>query len=109
MGADPYPPMARYRARSLALHEAVAHKLLTDPQEALRLAQRNMRHLRTDPHAAKWAAEWEAWLQRPVADIAAMLVDPDPAWDDLRATSPFAGLLSPQERWAIYRAFRLTR
>jgi hypothetical protein len=50
---------------------------------------------RIDP---RYAEKWEQLLDRPIADIRRALVSEDQDSDDLRQSSPFAGMLSEPER-----------
>jgi hypothetical protein len=48
------------------------------------------------------AREWSAILQRPWPEVRAILLDESEEWQRPRQTDPFCGILTPQERWAIY-------
>jgi len=104
MQAELNPSLSRRQARSRALHAAVAERLRTNPDAALAIARRHMRWLEQDPHAAYYFREWSRWLDAPVDALCALLTDPSEYAEDLRRCSPFTGLLTPAERWAIYRA-----
>jgi hypothetical protein len=86
--------------RSLALHEAVAAKLEAEPQ-LLGVARANLaRWLTTVPAAA--LLEWQHLLDvSTVPELTALLRSRDERATWLRQSSPFAGLLTPQERQAI--------
>jgi len=49
------------------------------------------------------AREWIAILQRPWAEIRRILLDDSEESQRLRQNDPFCGILSPAERWEIYR------
>jgi hypothetical protein len=91
--------------RSLALHRAIAEKLRADPG-LLQVARGNLerwslRNSRSQPY-------WDAWrdlLNRPIEVLLALLVEDSETMAALRQASPFAGVLSPAERWAIYARF----
>lgn len=87
--------------RSLALHEAVAAKLETDPR-LLDVARANLRRWlasRTVPALL----EWQDLINRAVLpDLLTLLRSPDANATRLRQSSPFAGILTPQERRSIY-------
>jgi hypothetical protein len=52
------------------------------------------------------AAEWTRLLDaKPWEEIRTLLLDPSEAGRARRQNSPFCGILSPKERWAIYREF----
>ena len=95
--------------RSLALHRAVAAKLLEDP-EVLERARRRVREwLETAAVDRRWAAAWWEVLERSPAEVARVLCDTGERARDLRQSSPFAGCLAPRERWAILRSLRSER
>jgi hypothetical protein len=86
--------------RSLALHEAVAKKLAEHP-ELLEVARQNLR---------RWLAqnrqpallEWQRLFETLEFDnLLAFLRSPDERARRLRQSSPFAGVLTTQERQAI--------
>jgi hypothetical protein len=86
--------------RSLALHEAVAAKLDERP-ELLHVAHDNLaRWLQRSPSPA--LQEWRDLLGRAtLADITTLLRSPADSAARLRQSSPFAGILTPQERRTI--------
>lgn len=95
--------------RSLALHRAVAAKLLEDP-EVLERARRRVREwLETAAVDRRWAVAWREVLERSPAEVARFLCDTGQQARDLRQSSPFAGSLQPRERWAILRGLRSAR
>jgi hypothetical protein len=96
-------------ARSLALHSAVARKLRSDPAMLLRARARLTRWMAGGGRSMPLWRRWEAVLSRPAEDVTNFLCDAseEAAW--LRKASPFAGELSPAERWAILRSMRSRR
>lgn len=94
--------------RSLALHEAVAAKLETDPT-LVDLARANVRRwLATNPATA--LVEWRAVLDAtPLPQLVALLRSPDEEAARMRQSSPFAGVLSPAERQAILEQYESRR
>ncbi len=50
--------------------------------------------------------EWSNLLDRPWEEIRSLLLDESELGQRLRQSDPFCGILTPQERWEIYRAFR---
>jgi hypothetical protein len=95
----------RIERRSLELHRAIAAKLRTHP-ERIEIARDNL---------ARWSAKagrsqpyWLAWreiLDRPLADILNLLEEDSESMAALRQATPFAGVLDPAERWAVYARF----
>ena len=52
------------------------------------------------------ACEWQRLLQKPWEDVRAILLDESDEGQRLRQTDPFCGILTPAERWEIYRKAR---
>ena len=57
-----------------------------------------------DPPA--YARAWSEILRHDVEAIASFLVDGSERARELRQSSPFAGALSPRERWTLWREVR---
>lgn len=90
--------------RSLALHELVASKLEAQP-ELLDVVRANLeRWIGTHPATA--LLEWARLLETlPLPELLALLRSPGDEATRLRQSSPFAGVLTPQERLAILREY----
>jgi hypothetical protein len=86
--------------RSLALHEAVAARLEADPT-LLDVARANLqRWLVTTPRPA--LLEWQQLLDvTPLPQLLTLLRSTGDRAARLRQSSPFAGLLTPEERQSI--------
>lgn len=52
------------------------------------------------------AREWLQILNRPWEDVRTILLEESDEGQRLRQTDPFCGILTPNERWEIYREFR---
>jgi hypothetical protein len=93
--------------RSVAYHSAIAERLLAQP-EVLDKARRRVETwlAAAGTEAPFYARQWAAVLARDPASIAAFLVERSELADELRQSSPFAGALTPQERWKIWRETR---
>ncbi len=93
-------------ARSLELARAIACRIDADPEhQAVAMARaRCALWRRTAPCAD--LDEWAGLLERPWPEIRAVLLDPSERGTRLRQSNPFCGVLSPRERWALYRSFR---
>lgn len=101
--------LTREERRSLALHRAIVAKLAADPVGVLEKARRNlsvMRCANQDRSAEPWFAEWGRLLRGPVSSLVEVLVSTSQQARDLRQVTPFAGVLSDEERRAIYQAER---
>ena len=103
-------PWSQHRlieARSLAMHAVIAAKIERD-RTLLDIARRNLQRWRArwENDVPAWHDEWSAIVQRPWPEIAAIITEPSEEGARLRQSSPFAGVLSVDERRRIYAAFR---
>ena len=99
----------RIDRRSLELHRAIAAKLQAHPA-LLEIARDNL---------ARWSSSqgrsqpyWDAWreiLGRPLPEILELLGEERERMDAMRQSTPFAGVLEPAERWAVYARFEPRR
>lgn len=111
VGLEPvvsFTPLLQYADfRSLCFHRAVAEALKRDPDRARERAGRHLRRLQhLHPHAAGLLDQWERWLANPTDELVAKMLDPGPAAREMRQVSPFAGLLTPEERVRVLRQAR---
>ena len=53
--------------------------------------------------------EWRRILAQPVELVMAAMVEDSEEMTALRQSTPFSGILTPQERWAVYRQFQEDR
>lgn len=90
------------------LHRAVAKKLVDDPERVLEVVPANIAMLRQQVRgdlAQRWLDQWEAASIGAVWELIRLMLGEDSNSKDLRQTSPFAGVLTQQERVvAIARA-----
>jgi transcriptional regulator with XRE-family HTH domain len=108
LGVEPLVvPERRAERRSLALHSRVFDHLLDDPERVRSMATRNLTTMRAaNPDAERWLDEWELLLAGPTHELAAALISAGEHAQALRQSSPFAGVLSPQERLEALRPAR---
>ena len=111
VGLGCYPlvgtPFTRDEARSMALHTEISQELRKQGREAIEIARRNVsRMLEQNPHASLLLEEWERILEGTTDQIVARMLDPGEHGRALRQVTPFAGVLSPAKRAAVYRSFR---
>ena len=92
--------------RSLELAYELVRRVDADPQhEALAQARRRCeRWLHTAPCTD--LQQWEKILRNPWPAVRDVLLDPSETGQRLRQSNPFCGVLTPRERWAIYRRVR---
>ncbi len=103
-------PMTRDQLRALWLHRAVAGRVAADPERILAKAETTARTLLArEPAGAPWLRQWLAVMSRGPEAVMRTLVSPDPIARELRANSPFAGVISPNQRAAILASFARTR
>ena len=101
------PPMTREERRSLELHRAIAARLVAEPLPVVAAGKRNLARMASQhPGARLLWREWRHALSQPVEVLTDMLIDPRPRARELRHVTPFAGVLTPADRWDVYRRFR---
>ena len=92
--------------RSIAYHRVIAARILENPSILERARARVRTWLATTIPPPPYARAWEVILSRPQPEILAFLVDAGARARELRQSTPFAGVLAPRERLAIWRAVR---
>ena len=101
----------RIEERSIALHRAVAdrirknHKLVREAEQNLRrYLQQSFSEGKTP---ARSLLEWQELLEnKSLEEVLEFILSDSERTRRMRQSSPFAGILSPQERWRIYEAYR---
>jgi hypothetical protein len=93
--------------RSIELHRLVAERLREEP-ELLERARTRVADWIVDggPVPAYAAKRWRALLNRPLPVILAALTEDSEEMRTLRSSSPFAGVLSQDERVGVIRSVR---
>jgi hypothetical protein len=94
-------------ARSLAMHCKIAQKLSRDPK-VLEKAKANLERWREKSvdSLPRYFSEWQEILRCPWLEIAEYITSMSEDATRLRSSSPFAGVLTADEREQIYAAFR---
>ena len=95
--------------RSLLFGYAVAGRVVADPVGTLALARENLRRMRENAArgaALRWFDEWERLLDGPLLELLEALTSPSPLSRELRQNTPFAGVLSEDERHRVREVFR---
>ena len=93
--------------RSLAMGQLIASKLEREP-ELLRVARENVERWIAASRGRPLPAhlEWRDRLDRtPLADLLQLLRGDNEEARRLRQSNPFAGLLTPDERWRVLRDY----
>lgn len=87
---------------SLELGRAVARHLERDEPAVRTLAQRNLTRAREEHDVQpSWMHRWQELLDGPRSELIDVLTSPKEQARVLRQSSPFAGVLTPRERWAL--------
>ncbi len=94
--------------RSLAMARAIVAKIDADPSRAGLAKARAVCERWFQKRSERATAEWLAILTRPWEEIRLVLLDESEEGRRLRQSDPFCGILTPGERWEIYRRFRET-
>jgi hypothetical protein len=93
--------------RSLLLAKAVAGKIDADPKrKGLDLARSVCERWLARQSGGPAVREWREILKRPWSQVRRVLLDESEEGQRLRQSTPFCGILTPKERWDIYRTFR---
>jgi hypothetical protein len=92
--------------RSLILAREIAKRIDADPERRglLDARQRCRRWLQQAPCSD--LEQWAVILEKPWTEVRRILLDPCENSRQLRQSNPFCGILTPRERWAIYRRSR---
>lgn len=90
------------------MHRMIAAMMIRDPDAVLDKAMRNLRawiEAQKDQQTVAVFSEWMDLLTgTPPHEIAAFLVSDCERAVRMRQSSPFAGVLTPKEVWAIKRS-----
>lgn len=98
--------LTRDQLRSLWLSHAVAARLVDDPAVVLEQARRNLERMINSSargSAKVWLRQWQQLLDGPAEDVLDALTSRSPRSRELRQNSPFAGVLSEEQRQAALR------
>ncbi len=106
--------MRREERVSYELHRAVAEKITKDPQGVLGKARTNLQAMSSrirGGHAQGWVTDWITLINAgDIGQLVATMLSADEKGIDLRQMTPFAGVLSQEERLlAIHKATRAAR
>ncbi len=93
-------------ARGLAYHRAVAVRLEQDPSLLDGVRERLDEWVAAGGRSSGYAREWRRLVDLPLPELLAVMVDEGEHARALRQATPFAGLITPQERWRIWADVR---
>ena len=104
------PQLTREQEKSLWLHRALLGPLMIDPTRVLERARENVQRWlpenRADGMTARYLAQWQEILDGGVDDVVDVLVGTDERSSELRQNTPFAGVLSDEDRRRVLASFR---
>jgi hypothetical protein len=108
------PALERREERvSYEMHRVVAGKVTEDPKPVLAKARENLQKMKARSRGAQatgWVQEWERLISGDVSKLIEVMLRPDERGIDLRQMTPFAGVLSQEERLvAIHKAQKSAR
>ena len=100
--------LRREDRRSLRLSYATAGKIVSDPPAAIERARHQIALMRPTARgqARLWIDEWSGLLDGPLETQLATVTDPSLRGREMRQNSPFAGLLTDEERATIIAHWR---
>lgn len=93
-------------ARSKALARAIVSKIDEDPEQKGLEKARQVCARWNRMHSNPYLEQWAQILSGSWDDVKAILLSDSEEATALRQSNPFCGVLTPKERWAIYRRFR---
>jgi hypothetical protein len=92
--------------RSLALHRVIAKRLASDPSLINRARQRVDHWASLGQLHPEYAEQWRTLLDGSMEDLAAAMTEPGDRGRALRHTTPFTFVVTPEQRWEIWRQSR---
>jgi hypothetical protein len=91
--------------RSLAMARVIVERIDADADRAGLDQARAVCERWAERGLTPAVAEWLAILEKPWKEVRRILLDTSEEGRRLRQSSPFCGIMTPQERWKIYREF----
>lgn len=103
-------PLTREEEKSLWLHRALLTPLMLDPNSVLQAARKTIdewrpKH-RSDGMVSHYLDLWEYVIDKGIDEVVSVLTGRDERSVELRQNSPFAGVLSDDERRRVLQSFR---
>ena len=89
--------------RSLAMAKAIVDKLDRDPEHSGLTRARSTCRRWYEERRLPAVREWMDILERPWSEIRLILLDDSEEGQRLRQSDSFRGVLTPRERWRIYK------
>ncbi|MBF8258660.1 MAG: uncharacterized protein HW377_1034 [Actinobacteria bacterium] len=89
----------------MVMHRAISDKVRRNPR-LLDAARENIRRWRRQGVDVAAFAEWEAILSRGIEETVRVMTDPSEEAARLRHSTPFTGVMTPEERRRFFEAPR---
>jgi excisionase family DNA binding protein len=103
-------PMTDDQIRSLWLHQIIAAHVVSDPVKSLAVGRARAEEIVAGHFdGEQWVRQWIAIIDRGPEEVRRVMVSTDPIARELRANSPFSGLLTAKERMSVLKASHNTR
>lgn len=103
-------PMTTDQVRSLWLARAVAGKIAQNPDRAMQHGRERLSFLlSSDLDGRSWLLRWQQVIDQGPEAVMRVLTATDPEARELRANSPFGGILSDAERRRVIESFSKSR
>jgi len=103
-------PMTSDQVRSLWLARVVAGKVAQDPERALRHGRERLSLLLSGNQDGRpWLLRWQQIIDQGPEAVMRVLTSTDPEARELRANTPFGGLLSEAERRRVIESYSASR
>ena len=104
------PALTREQEKSLWLHRAILGQLMLDPETVVEHARRNIAtwlpEHRKDGMSVRYLHSWQDIVDDGIEAVVTVLTGTDERSRELRQNSPFAGVLTDDERRQVLRSFR---
>lgn len=95
----------RLDRRSLAMHRLIADKIRAEPALSMIASENIDRWLRTARRNDRLLNTWSELLKQGILTALAVATEDSERARELRQSTPFAGVLSPQERWSFLKTW----
>jgi hypothetical protein len=92
--------------RSLLLARQIVQKIDADPLHAGLEKARSVCRRWAQRNPTPAVREWLGILKGSWSEVRSVLLDDSERGRRLRQSDPFCGILSPRERWRLYKAFQ---
>jgi hypothetical protein len=93
--------------RTLQAHRVLAERIEHDSSILVHARNTLSRWIEQERIHPEYATKWASLLDGPLDRLRSAMTAESETSRDLRQTSPFAGCLSPRERWQVWKASKV--